>query len=94
GKPILDRVIRMSTPLEEAALCALVSMESTIRSNLTVGPPVELQVYEAGSLQPGRYTSFGADSGYWRRLRRGWNAEIREAFGRLPPVDWLETENG
>ena len=92
GKPILDRVIMMDTPLEEASLCALVSMESTIRSNLTVGPPVELQIYTAGSLEPGQYTSFSADSRYWRKLRKSWNAEVREAFRRLPPVDWTETE--
>ena len=92
GKPILDRVIALKTPLDEAALCALVSMESTIRSNLTVGPPVELQVYEAGGLQPGRYTSFSADSAYWRTLRKSWNAQVREAFRRLPPIDWNESE--
>ena len=92
GKPILDRVIMLKTSLEEAALCALVSMESTIRSNLTVGPPVELQVYHAGSLEPGQYTTFTADSRYWRKLKRSWNSEVREAFRRLPPVDWLETD--
>jgi putative proteasome-type protease len=93
GKPILDRVIQMKTELEEATLCALVSMESTIRSNLTVGPPVEVQVYQAGSLEPGQYTSFTADSRYWRKLKKSWNAEVREAFRRLPPVDWLEIDS-
>lgn len=93
GKPILDRVIMLKTPLEEASLCALVSMESTIRSNLTVGPPVELQVYRAGSLQPGQYTAFTTDSRYWRTLRKSWNSEVREAFRRLPPVDWEEIDN-
>ncbi len=93
GKPILDRVVMMKTSLEEASLCALVSMESTIRSNLTVGPPVELQVYHAGSLEPGQYTSFNADSSYWRKLRKSWNSEVRAAFGRLPPVDWQEDDS-
>lgn len=93
GKPILDRVIMMATPLEEASLCALVSMESTIRSNVTVGPPVELQVYRAGSLEPGQYTSFTSDSRYWRKLRKSWNSEVREAFSRLPAVDWFESES-
>lgn len=92
GKPILDRVIMMDTSLEEASLCALVSMESTIRSNLTVGPPVELQIYSAGSLVPGQYTAFTDDSQYWRKLKKSWNLEVREAFRRLPPVDWLESE--
>lgn len=93
GKPILDRVIMMKTVLSEATLCALVSMESTIRSNLTVGPPVELQVYTEGTLEPGQYTSFDGDSRYWRKLRKSWNSEVREAFRRLPPVDWLEFES-
>jgi putative proteasome-type protease len=70
----------------------MVSMESTIRSNLTVGPPVELQVYTAGSLEPGQYTSFDGDSRYWRKLRKSWNLEVREAFRRLPPIDWREIE--
>ena len=82
----------MRTPLEEASLCALVSMESTIRSNVTVGPPVELQVYKAGTLEPGQYTSFNSDSRYWRKLRRGWNTEVRAAFSRLPGVDWFESD--
>ncbi len=93
GKPILDRVVMMKTPLEEAALCALVSMESTMRSNLTVGPPVELQAYRAGSLQPGQYTAFTGDSRFWRKLRSSWNSEVREAFRRLPRVDWLEVDS-
>lgn len=93
GKPILDRVVLMKTSLEEASLCALVSMESTIRSNLTVGPPVELQVYHAGSLEPGQYTTFSADSKYWRLLRKSWNQEVREAFGRMPLVDWQEVDS-
>jgi putative proteasome-type protease len=93
GKPILDRVLMMTTELEEATLCALVSMESTIRSNLTVGLPVEVQAYRAGSLEPGQYTSFSADSRYWRKLRNSWNTEVREAFRRLPPVDWFEVDS-
>ena len=58
GKPILDRVIQAETSLDQAALCGLVSMDATIRSNLTVGPPIEVAVLSAGILQDSRYLSF------------------------------------
>ncbi|MBU1361593.1 MAG: peptidase, partial [Gammaproteobacteria bacterium] len=51
GKPVLDRVLTPETPLDEAAKCALVSMDSTIKSNLSVGLPLDLVVYEADKLQ-------------------------------------------
>lgn len=86
GKPILDRVIIPSTPLERAALCGLVSMEATIRSNLTVGPPVEIYLLDAGSLQPGRYLIFGEDDNYLRDLRHSWNRLMQESFDKLSPL--------
>ena len=88
GKPILDRVIRADTDIAEAAKCAVVSMDSTLRSNLSVGPPIELRVYEADSLQPGRHLRFEDDDPYLRLLSRGWNQKLIEAFTQLPPVDW------
>ena len=54
GKPILDRVLTPTTPLDEAAKCALVSMDSTLKSNLSVGLPLDLLVYEAASCSPTR----------------------------------------
>ena len=90
GKPILDRAISIETDLERAALCALVSMEGTMRSNLTVGPPIELQVYESGSLRPPRYVKFGENSPYLSRLSAAWNALLVRSLNELPPVDWLE----
>lgn len=88
GKPILDRVITMDTPLEQAALCALVSMDGTMRSNITVGPPIELIAYRAGSLQPGRYKRYEEDDDYLRLIKRSWNKEIKIAFARLPEIEW------
>lgn len=88
GKPILDRVISMETPLDQAALCALVSMDGTMRSNITVGPPIELLAYRAGSLQPGRYKRFEEDDDYLRHIKRSWNREIKIAFARLPEIEW------
>jgi putative proteasome-type protease len=86
GKPILDRVIKPDTPLERAALCGLVSMDATIRSNLTVGPPVEMYLLCAGSLQPGRYLSFDDEDNYLRDLRQSWNKLMQESFDKLQPL--------
>ncbi len=88
GKPILDRIIKPSSSLETATLCALVSMDSTMRSNLTVGPPIEVTIYEADSLQPGRYHRFDEDSEYLREVKRSWDKLLKDAFKKLPPVAW------
>ena len=88
GKPILDRVVTMDSSLDQAALCALVSMDGTMRSNLTVAPPIEIVAYTAGSLQPGRYRRFEEDDDYLRDVKRNWNKEIKIAFARLPVIDW------
>jgi len=91
GKPILDRILRTNSSLETAAMCALVSMDSTMRSNLTVGPPIELTIYETDSLLPGRYYRFEEDSEYLRQLKRNWDKHLKEAFKQLPPVAWSST---
>ena len=88
GKPILDRILQSDVSVETAATCALVSMDSTMRSNLTVGPPVELTVYETDSLEAGRYYKFEENSEYLRQLNTGWDQLIIEAFKKLPPVAW------
>jgi putative proteasome-type protease len=88
GKPILDRVIQSDTPLEQAALCGLVSMDATMRSNLTVGPPIEMYMLQSGSAQPGLYLSFEEDNPYLKELRVAWNQKMKEAFHHLKPIDW------
>ena len=88
GKPILDRVIQLDTPLDRAILCGLVSMDATIRSNLTVGPPIELYVLNLGTLQPGLYQSFAEDSEYMRSLRVSWNKQMQDAVDQLPALTW------
>lgn len=90
GKPILDRMITRHSSLEDAAVSALLSMDATTRSNLTVGPPIELTIYEKGSLQPGRYVCFGEESRYLRDLRNSWNQALRDAIVHLPAIDWSE----
>lgn len=88
GKPILDRIMSPETSLDTATLCALVSMDSTIRSNLTVGPPVEVTIYEADSLVLARHYRLEQDSDYLRDLKTAWDARLKEAFSSLPPIQW------
>lgn len=90
GKPILDRILEQQLPLDTAALCALVSMDSTVRSNLTVGPPIEVTVYETDSLVLNRHYRFDQDSDYLRDLKCAWDHRLKEAFRSLPPIQWAE----
>lgn len=87
GKPILDRIIRPDTDHETAMRCALVSMDSTMRSNATVGPPIELLFYRANSLdEPAQYNTFEETDPYLLELRKSWDANIRKAFNELPSL--------
>jgi putative proteasome-type protease len=88
GKAILDRLVRPELPLESAARIALVSMEAAMRSNLSVGPPVEMVIYRRDALDIDRYAKFDADNAYWRRLSRTWSDELGAAVERLPKFDW------
>lgn len=89
GRPILDRIIQADTPLNTAALSALVSMDSTIKSNLTVGPPIEVTIYQANELvQTSYHQKFEEDSAYLRSLKVAWDKSLRESFNKLPPISW------
>ena len=88
GKPILDRVMKRDANLERAARCALVSMNSTIRSNVTVGPPVELFIYERDSLSDGRRLYLTEDDPFFREISERWNEGLVMAFQNLPRFAW------
>ncbi len=88
GKPILDRILTPSTSLEDAARCALVSMDSTIKANATVGPPIEVLVYKADSLKADHYIKLSEEDPYLLDIRRAWTESIQSAFGKLPQFDW------
>ena len=90
GKPILDRVMKRDVSLERAARCALVSMNSTIRSNVTVGPPVELFIYERDSLAEGRRLYLTEDDPFAREMSERWNEGLVLAFQNLPRFPWEE----
>jgi putative proteasome-type protease len=88
GKPIIDRVVQPSTSLKDAAKCALISMDSTIRSNLSVGMPLDLLIYEGGSLQVKTHVSVGVDDPYYQQLRSRWGERLRQAFNEMPDPDY------
>lgn len=92
GKPILDRILKPETGLDTAALCALVSMDSTMRSNLTVGPPIELMSYPTNSFLM-QHSVFDANNDYLRFLTRSWDRLIVEAFLQLPPVGFIPPQD-
>ena len=86
GKPILDRIIRPETPLEDAARCALVSLDSTIRSNLSVGMPLDLTVIPTDRFDFRVRTRIEADNEEFAMISQGWSAALRKGFEDLPNV--------
>jgi putative proteasome-type protease len=90
GKPILDRVVANDTALEEAAKCTLISFDSTIRSNLSVGLPIDMLLYRADSFAQARPHRITHDDAYFNKLRQGWGEGLRRVFAKLPDADWLK----
>ena len=88
GKPVLDRVITPETPLDEAAKCALVSMDSTLKSNLSVGLPLDLVVYEVDRLQSDRVVCIDQDNPYFTMLQKSWGQRLREVFDSIEDPQW------
>lgn len=88
GKPILDRVIGRGTGLDEATKCVLVSFDSTMRSNLSVGPPIELVVYRRDALRIDVRRTLDEGDAYLDMVRRHWNDSLRQALRSLPAPDW------
>ncbi len=88
GKPILDRVLTPTTPLDEAAKCALVSMDSTLKSNLSVGLPQDMVVYEAGSLQSDKVVCIDEHNPYFQMIHSTWGERLREVFEGIDDPRW------
>ena len=89
GKPILDRVLSSATPYQEAAKCALISFDSTIRSNISVGLPIDLAWYPRDSLRMGMRKRIGEGDPYFSMIRQSWGSGMRKLFAELPNPDWL-----
>ncbi|MGB4116306.1 MAG: proteasome-type protease [Polaromonas sp.] len=88
GKPVLDRVITPETPLEEAAKCALVSMDSTLKSNLSVGLPLDMVVYEVDSFETNKVVCIDNDNPYFQMLHNNWGKKLREVFDSIEDPMW------
>lgn len=80
GRPVLDRMLKPTTRLNTAAKCALVSMDSTLKSNLSVGVPLDLLVYRQGQLESNEYTCIDEDNPYFEMIRTTWGQRLREVF--------------
>ena len=88
GKPALDRIVSPHLSLEDGAKLSLVSMEATARSNITVGPPFEIGIYQKESLSIGQRCKFEQDNPYLTQVSKAWNEGIRNAFQALPGLTW------
>jgi putative proteasome-type protease len=88
GKPILDRVLTPATALDEAAKCALVSMDSTLKSNLSVGPPLDLVVYREGAFGSDEHVCIDDGNPYFQMIRSTWGQRLREVFESIDDPVW------
>lgn len=88
GKPIIDRVVKYDTSLKDAAKCLLVSFNSTMRSNLSVGLPIDLVVYEKDALRVTLRRRFGEDDPYYAEIGRFWSRGLQRVFAEAPDVPW------
>jgi putative proteasome-type protease len=88
GKPIVDRVLNRDTTLADATKCVLVSFDSTMRSNLSVGMPIDLVCYEKDSLEVQYRRRFDEGDPYFTAVSDAWGEGTREVFSRLPVLRW------
>ncbi len=88
GKPIIDRVISAETCMDDAIKCVLVSFDSTMRSNLSVGMPIDLACYHRESLKAAQTYRFIEQDSYMQNLRQSWGEGVRRAFSQLPNFNW------
>ncbi|MDQ3188870.1 MAG: proteasome-type protease [Pseudomonadota bacterium] len=91
GKPIIDRVIQPDTPLDEAAKCALISMDSTLKSNISVGLPLDLLVYEADALRVTKFVHIDGANQYMNMIRDTWGSRLKQVFAEIPDPTWLDS---
>ena len=90
GKPILDRVIQPAISMSQAIKCALVSFDSTIKSNLSVGLPIDVAMIKTNDLQVTKRHRIDSEDTYFRDLRSSWSQGLRQVFGQLPDPHWLK----
>ncbi|MFN7716230.1 MAG: peptidase [Pseudanabaenaceae cyanobacterium] len=88
GKPILDRIVNFQTSVEAATKCALLSIDSTMKSNISVGPPINLIAYYRDSFEIKHRLQLTRGDAYLVKVRHLWEKAIREAFDSMPSIDW------
>jgi len=90
GKPIIDRVVNSHTSLRDAAKCTLVSFDSTMRSNISVGLPIDLMIYENNSLKVGLRRRIEENDAYFNMIHSHWGAGLKKLFAELPDPNWAQ----
>lgn len=88
GKPIIDRIVNPDTPLNEAAKCALISMDSTLRSNISVGLPLDLLIYETDKLAVTRFVTIDDNNQYFQMIRNTWAKQLKTVFEGIDDPIW------
>jgi putative proteasome-type protease len=88
GKPVIDRVITRATSLSAATKCILVSFDSTMRSNISVGLPIDLVSYEVGALRIRMQRRIDETDPYFRMVHEQWGEGLRRVFADLPDPNW------
>ncbi|MEM9092382.1 MAG: proteasome-type protease [Cyanobacteria bacterium P01_F01_bin.53] len=92
GKPILDRTIRFDSSLEQAAKTTLLSIDSTMRSNISVGPPINMVLYETDALEIRNRVRLQEDDPYLQKIREYWEDSLLAATSNLPNITWTRVE--
>ncbi len=88
GKPIIDRVVTPATSLDDAAKCALISMDSTLRSNVSVGLPLDMLVYENNKLAVTHFVTIDERNQYFQMIRNTWGDQLKSVFEGLDKPVW------
>ena len=88
GKPIIDRVVNYHTDMMDAVKCALISFDSTIRSNISVGLPIDLMIYRTDSLNSTCRQRLTEHDPYYTSLRKSWEQGLKNVFSALPNPHW------
>lgn len=88
GKPLLDRTIKPDTPLEAMAKCAVLSIDSTMKSNISVGPPINIAMYEANTFVLCHRLQLPLGHPYLAKIRNLWENHVKQAFEAMPNIEW------
>ena len=88
GKPILDRVIHFGANLADAAKCSLISMDSTLRSNISVGPPIDLLIYRRDTHKVATHVTLADTDPYFAEVRTAWGSGLRAVFSDIRNPPW------